>query len=784
MFAGRRRARARGSEEGGAAAADRRPFPPDAAHRHPLAVADPAGAKPQWLRQPGRADHAGTHPHGKRHLSADARRLRPGGARLRAFAGHARLLAILLPAYPGHDANDLDRLHAQAAWMASTFPGRSWLGTRFGGQLGGVLLPRHHRGRPGAVRTAVRTVHFARAQRAARHRRRLRAPAPRRSHPVHLQQVRAHARGAGSGGHQLQAEKRAARQRAGAGHRSGTGPDESRRAGAGHAVDAAARPGTGQPAPRRPVRNAGYSIRRQGDLRHDLRGRHHRRVPDRIARADEHAATHVAAPLLRPGHRSGDRAPGTDPGRHGPPVPAPPAGHGAGRLSERRNEAGAGAHAGRADFPGAGDAGGHPRRRLHAGRGRRVAARHGGLETKRRPRTLLQPHRAGHARARLHAGSITAGAGCAAPWHRGAAGGHHDQYMGFDAGRNRQAPAGGAPGPVAAARHEQRGRRPHRRRARHPPVRQRGRPGPPRPTRSRRLAGAGRRQCAGLAGRQPPRSAVASGSDAGSPSAGASEETPAGQPLHARVHAVRLQGWPARARVRAGHRAPAARHGQGRAVPDARRRDGQCERDRVEVARGAAKEGSAGCAITGRVRHLAAPGGSASPGGQAADGHVVAAGAAQYAQPGFLLARCLPFGIPCVDDRGEGVVMSSASKYAAVKSLPSSLTSSSVNLPSHACRNHWPGVSARFCSGASASAWMSPARSCKAHQATNMPMCVAPASGGKSAGKSPPVCQDASSYFTVLVSENQLEDAGDRQQADDKNGDNDPHQDFHAITPK
>jgi error-prone DNA polymerase len=37
-------------------------------------------------------------------------------------------LAILLPAYPGHDAADVDRLHAQAAWMASTFPGRCWLG--------------------------------------------------------------------------------------------------------------------------------------------------------------------------------------------------------------------------------------------------------------------------------------------------------------------------------------------------------------------------------------------------------------------------------------------------------------------------------------------------------------------------------------------------------------------------------------------------------------------------------------------------------------------------------
>ena len=37
-------------------------------------------------------------------------------------------LAILLPAYPGHDAADVDRLHSQAAWMASTFPGRCWLG--------------------------------------------------------------------------------------------------------------------------------------------------------------------------------------------------------------------------------------------------------------------------------------------------------------------------------------------------------------------------------------------------------------------------------------------------------------------------------------------------------------------------------------------------------------------------------------------------------------------------------------------------------------------------------
>jgi len=37
-------------------------------------------------------------------------------------------LAILLPAYPGHDEAGVERLHAQAAWMAATFPGRAWIG--------------------------------------------------------------------------------------------------------------------------------------------------------------------------------------------------------------------------------------------------------------------------------------------------------------------------------------------------------------------------------------------------------------------------------------------------------------------------------------------------------------------------------------------------------------------------------------------------------------------------------------------------------------------------------
>jgi error-prone DNA polymerase len=37
-------------------------------------------------------------------------------------------LAILLPQYPGHDQAGVDRLHAQAQWIAEQFPNRAWLG--------------------------------------------------------------------------------------------------------------------------------------------------------------------------------------------------------------------------------------------------------------------------------------------------------------------------------------------------------------------------------------------------------------------------------------------------------------------------------------------------------------------------------------------------------------------------------------------------------------------------------------------------------------------------------
>ncbi len=66
--------------------------------------------------------------------------------------------------------------------------------------------------------------------------------------------------------------------------------------------------------------------RRSGRLRHDLQGRHHRRVPDRIARADVHAAAPEADAVLRSGDRGGHRAARPDPGRHGASLSAAPRG--------------------------------------------------------------------------------------------------------------------------------------------------------------------------------------------------------------------------------------------------------------------------------------------------------------------------------------------------------------------------------------------------------------------------------------------------------------------------
>ena len=73
----------------------------------------------------------------------------------------------------------------------------------------------------------------------------------------------------------------------------------------------------------RPRADAGHDpAGRPGRVRHDLPGRHDRRVPDREPGADEHAAAAAAAEVLRPGDRSGDRAARADPGEHGASVSA------------------------------------------------------------------------------------------------------------------------------------------------------------------------------------------------------------------------------------------------------------------------------------------------------------------------------------------------------------------------------------------------------------------------------------------------------------------------------
>ena len=69
-------------------------------------------------------------------------------------------------------------------------------GPRQRGQQRGLLLHRRHRGGPGAHERAVRALHQQGAQRAARHRHRLRARAPRGGDPVPVRQVRPRPRGA------------------------------------------------------------------------------------------------------------------------------------------------------------------------------------------------------------------------------------------------------------------------------------------------------------------------------------------------------------------------------------------------------------------------------------------------------------------------------------------------------------------------------------------------------------------------------------------------------------
>ena len=89
------------------------------------------------------------------------------------------------------------------------------------------------------------------------------------------------------------------------------------------------------------------------------RGGHGGRLPGRVPGPDGHPAAAAAAAVLRPGHRGGADQAGADPGRFGPPVPAPSRRLGGRGDAARVDAAGPGQDAGRAAVPGADDAAGH-----------------------------------------------------------------------------------------------------------------------------------------------------------------------------------------------------------------------------------------------------------------------------------------------------------------------------------------------------------------------------------------------------------------------------------------
>ena len=119
---------------------------------------------------------------------------------------------------------------------------------------------------------------------------------------------------------------------------------------------------------RRPRLRCRTSRARTGHLRHDRPRRHRRRLPDRIARADGHAAApETEACFTTSSSRWPSCRPGPDPGRHGASLPAPASGRRTGFDYPSDAVKGVSAHARRADLPGTGDAARRRRRRLHPG---------------------------------------------------------------------------------------------------------------------------------------------------------------------------------------------------------------------------------------------------------------------------------------------------------------------------------------------------------------------------------------------------------------------------------
>ena len=176
---------------------------------------------------------------------ADAARQDPAGA-----SGRARLggRPLALPRRHPREGARADRARAAAHRHAPLRPvlphrarhrplralqGHPLPGARLGRQLRRLLLPRHHRGEPHRDRRAVRPLRVARAQGAARHRRRLRARAARGGDPVHLRALRPRPRRPRRHRHLLSRALGGARRRQGHGAVGGYGR-RARRHGVGH----------------------------------------------------------------------------------------------------------------------------------------------------------------------------------------------------------------------------------------------------------------------------------------------------------------------------------------------------------------------------------------------------------------------------------------------------------------------------------------------------------------------------------------------------------------------
>ena len=157
-------------------------------------------------------------------------------------------------------------------------------GPGFGGQLGGLLLARHHQGRSHPPRPALRALPLHRARRSSRHRHRHRERAPGGGHPVRLRPLRPRAHRAGGQRHHLPGPLVGARH--GQGPRVRAGPagrvvEAGRRLGAGGGDRRPARPRR-HPRPRHPRQRPGAGPPGGGlppAPRHPLGGHGHLRPP-------------------------------------------------------------------------------------------------------------------------------------------------------------------------------------------------------------------------------------------------------------------------------------------------------------------------------------------------------------------------------------------------------------------------------------------------------------------------------------------------------------------------